>query len=211
MGTIKYNLTGLNNIYWEAMNTPEKAFSFDITNGKGRFLFMMFLSDEDKEAKDKLYIFMRNTNVLRTFKLYGSHKNGDFYIYIDGVEKKYFLDELELGSSGREFDFSRFLDEINDKIPVDLDRTKSINNLRENKELTKDKVDESEKTVFIGVKRLSGRKPRDKTLRKMYLYLDADHEKISKFIDDLKSKNMTVAWTTEDKRDMAADINEFID
>ena len=82
-------------------------------NGRGKFLFMMFLPDEDKEAKDKLYIFMRNT--------------------------------------------------------------------------------------------------RDKTLRKMYLYLDADYDKISKLIDDLKTKNMTVAWTTEDKRDMAADINEFID
>ena len=54
-------------------------------------------------------------------------------------------------------------------------------------------------------------KARNNHLRKMYLYLDADYDKISKLIDDLKTKNMTVAWTTEDKRDMAADINEFID
>ena len=40
------------------------------SNGRGKFLFMMFLPDEDKEAKDKLYIFMRNTRDKTLRKMY---------------------------------------------------------------------------------------------------------------------------------------------
>lgn len=40
------------------------------------------LREEDIESKDKLFIYLRNTNVFITVKLYGNHKNGKFKIYL---------------------------------------------------------------------------------------------------------------------------------
>ena len=57
---IKFNFNRLQNIYFATLNSDDKATAFDIQIGKGRFLFMMYLSDEDKEAKDTLFIYMRN-------------------------------------------------------------------------------------------------------------------------------------------------------
>lgn len=55
--TIEFDLNNLNGIYSETINSPEKAVAFDMNYAKGRFLFMLFLSDEDKKVKiNYLYI-----------------------------------------------------------------------------------------------------------------------------------------------------------
>lgn len=56
---------------------------------------------------------------------------------------------------------------------------------------------------FTGLKVLSKGKPQDRTLRKLYMYTE---ERIKK----LKKANVTVAWTTEDQRFKAVDINAMI-
>ena len=57
---------------------------------------------------------------------------------------------------------------------------------------------------------LSVGNPRDKTLRKLYLYTDADPKDIDVLITLLKKFNRTVAWTTEDNNSKAADIHKLI-
>jgi len=89
----KYNLTGLKNIYNEYLKRNIQTLVFEIKNGKGLFNFLMFFSDEDTESKDKLYLFLRRINTLIDFKLYGSHKNGDFWIFIKDWHKKLMIKE----------------------------------------------------------------------------------------------------------------------
>lgn len=53
-------------------------------------------------------------------------------------------------------------------------------------------------------------KPQDKTLRKLYLYTDADVKDIDELIKLLKKFNRTVAWTTEDNNHKSANIRDLI-
>ncbi|WP_286029152.1 hypothetical protein [Ligilactobacillus agilis] len=55
---IKFNFDRLKNIYVSTLKSYDKAVAFDVQVGKGKFLFMMYLSDEDEEAKDMLYIYI---------------------------------------------------------------------------------------------------------------------------------------------------------
>ena len=81
MTTEKFNLTGIKNIYLEALEQDDGTLIFDIIIDKGKFLFMMFFAEDD-ESKDSLFIFMRNTNQLVRCKLYGNHRKGDFFILV---------------------------------------------------------------------------------------------------------------------------------
>lgn len=78
---IEFDFSGLNNMYISALESLDKALAFDLKVGKGRFLFMMFLSEEDKESKDMLFLYMRNTKVMKKIKLYGNHRKGIFKRY----------------------------------------------------------------------------------------------------------------------------------
>ena len=209
---IKFNFNRLQNIYFATLNSDDKATAFDIQIGKGRFLFMMYLSDEDKEAKDTLFIYMRNTKVLRKLKMYGSHKKGTFDVYISEKIQNETTEELCLTHSGKPFDFEHFLEELNSNIPLEIRQETKIKTLRENRKIISslDVVDEAKKTVLIGDKHLSVGKPQDKTLRKLYLYTDAGVKDIDELIKLLKKFNRTVAWTTEDNNHKSANIRDLI-
>ena len=210
-----FNFSGLKEIYAEAWKSDDKTIAFEIQNGKGRFLFMMLLSKEDKEAKDNLFIFLKNTNKMIQLKLYGSHRNGEFNTYIKDEDRDALIAELELThSSGHSFSFINFLEQLNHDIPATLLLSHKINTLRNNKELLNriSPMDESQKTVFNGVMQLEKgvKTPRDKTLRKLYLYTDTDPELIAKFIQLLKQRNMTVKWTTPDKKDEISTPTDYL-
>lgn len=209
---IKFNFNRLQNIYFATLNSDDKATAFDIQIGKGRFLFMMYLSDEDKEAKDTLFIYMRNTKVLRKLKMYGSHKKGTFDVYISEKIQNEMTEELCLTHSGKPFDFEHFLEELNSNIPLEIRQETKIKTLRENRKIISslDVIDEAKKTVLIGDKHLSVGKPQDKTLRKLYLYTDADVKDIDELIKLLKKFNRTVAWTTDDNNHKSANIRDLI-
>lgn len=64
--------------------------------------------------------------------------------------------------------------------------------------------------MLIGTKIIPKGKPQDKTLRKLYMFTEESESIITEFISNLKKANMTVAWTTEDQRFKAADINSLI-
>ena len=155
---------------------------------------------------------MRNTNVLRKLKMYGNHTKGTFDVYISEEIKAALTNELCLSHTGNIFDFNRFLNQLNSNIPLEITHETNINNLRNNRNIieTLGVIDEVEKTILIGQRHLSIGHPQDKTLRKLYLYTNADPKDIDELIKLLKKFNRTVAWTSEANKENAVDIHKLI-
>lgn len=211
--TVEFNFSRLKNVYTSALKSLDKTLSFDLNIGKGRFLFMMFLSEEDGYDKDMLFLYMRNTKNMKKIKLYGSHKNGTFKVYINENLKRSFIKELQLVHSGNNFDFMNFLNQINESIPQQINIEDKIKSLRNNRDIISslNVIDGSDKTVLITDKKVAVGTPRDKTLRKLYMYTNASYEDITELIRVLKKMNRTVAWTTEENRYRESDIKEMLD
>lgn len=209
MSTIEYNFIRLKNIYEEALRSYDKSVAFDVKVGRGRFLILMFLSEADE--RDSLFVYMRNTMVMRKLKMYGSHRNGDFKVYISDEVQMRMKAELQLQEGNATFEFERFLNEVNNAIPQEITMSQKVKTLRDNRNIIRTVgIDEIEKTVLIGTKVLSKGKPQDRTLRKLYMYTEESETVITELIKNLKKANMTVAWTTEEQRFKAADINAMI-
>lgn len=202
----EFNFNQLKDVYREAYKSDDKTLEFELTNGRGHFLFVMLLSEEDKDAQDNLFIFLRHVNKIIKLKLYGSHKNGDFKAYIKDEDQLSMIQELQLDKSegvGKAFDFKKFLGELNNSIPHHIPVDAKIKTLRENRVILPkiNAVDDTEKTVYDGTMQLERgvKSPRDKTLRKLYAYTDSNPAVIADFIEELKERNMTIRWTTPDK------------
>lgn len=209
MSTIEYNFIRFKNIYEEALRSYDKSVAFDVKIGRGRFLILMFLSEADE--RDSLFVYMRNTMVMRKLKMYGSHRNGDFKVYISDEVQMRMKAELQLKEGNATFDFERFLNEVNNAIPQEIAVSQKVKTLRDNRNIIRTVgIDEIEKTVLIGTKVLSKGKPQDRTLRKLYMYTEESETVITELIKNLKKANMTVAWTTEEQRFRAVDINAMI-
>ena len=209
MNTIEYNFNELKNVYMEALHSYDKSVAFDINIGRGRLLILLFLSEADD--RDSLFVYLRNTNRMCKFKMYGSHKKGDFKVYISEEEQDYMIAELQLREKGDKFQFEQFLNQINHSIPQSISIDEKVKTLRNNRNIIRAiAIDENDKTVLIGTKKLSQGEPQDKTLRKLYMYTEGNPETVTDLIKKLKNANMTVAWTTEDQRYRAADINAMI-
>lgn len=207
--TIEFNFSQLKNVYFDALNSYDKSVAFDVAVGKGRFLFLMFLAEDDE--RDNLFLYMRNTAVMRRIKMYGSHKKGDFKVYISDEIQERMVAELQLQMGNGTFEFECFLNQLNEAIPLKVEIGQKVETLRENREIIREiAIEDIEKTVLIGTRALSKGKPQDKTLRKLYMYTEESEEVITEFIKNLKKANMTVAWTTEEQRFRAADINAMI-
>lgn len=64
------------------MARSEPTIAFEVRNGRGRFLFLMFFDPEDKATNDRLLVFLQNTRHMLELKLYGAHERGQFDIYL---------------------------------------------------------------------------------------------------------------------------------
>ncbi len=210
---VEFDFSKLKNVYIATLESSDKALAFDLKVGRGRFLLMMFLSEEDRESKDILFLYMRNTRIMRKIKLYGNHIMGTFKAYINENMQNCLIQELQLEHTGRSFNFMNFLYQINEAIPQGINIDDKIKTLRDNCNIirTLNVIDESDKTVLIGERKLSVGTPQDKTLRKLYMYTSSSVEDITELIRLLKIMNMTVAWTTEENRYREADIRRMIE
>ncbi|MNC40122.1 hypothetical protein D3C75_888130 [compost metagenome] len=210
---IPFNFSELNNVYLEALLSDDKTLIFETHVGKGSFLFMMFLSDEDNDSKDRLFIYLRNTKYILNVKMYGNHTKGKFEVYItDHVQNK-LIEELQLTSNGDPFGFVRFLEQLNNSFPQTIDHNNKVAELRKNKSIISslNVVDEADKTILIGEVRLpKNKKPQDKTLRKLYMYTDGAVQDIAQLILLLKKFNMTVAWTNVDKQNSTMNVRTLL-
>jgi hypothetical protein len=206
--SFKFNLSGLEAIYNESLRRSEPTLAFEIVLGRGRFVFMMFFSKEDKESKDRLFVQLRNTQVFLELKAYGSHRKGDFIIYFKEQDQEAIINELMLDGGGRSFSFERFLGELNRQIPNELPLQSKLDKIREvwpqvSPNLV-NVVDEADKTNLIGIMKLpEGKKPKDKTLRKLYIHTNGSAEVISNLIDALKDASVTLAWTNRDVNEVS--------
>ncbi|MBQ4843870.1 hypothetical protein IHP27_18170 [Bacillus safensis] len=207
----KFNFTNLLGVYLEGIESEDKMTAFEININNGRFVFMMFLSEEDKARRDELYIHMRRTNKIIKLKTYGNHSKGNFEVWIKKKEKEDIISELDLQKKGTIFNFELFLKQLNDKIPNSIPKDEKIATIRANKGVIGELgIDENDKVILIGTRRLTIGTPQDKTLRKLYVYTDSEPRVVEEFIKRLKETNSTVAWTTEDNRKDAPTIRNLI-
>jgi len=205
MASIKFNFSRLKNIYSDAWSKKDPTIAFEIRLGAGCFVFMIFLSKEDSDKNDRLFIYFRNIETLHQIKLYGYHLGGSFDAYISKKEEDLIRQELQLQGGGNPFNFNAFLNELNDNIPQFLPPTVKGETLRNTWNYIRDDmkniIDDADKTILIGLKRLPEEsKPRDKTLRKLYLYINGHDNDISDFIEAIKERNITLAWTNDPTR-----------
>lgn len=201
---IEFNFTGLSKIFSDSVNNNETTLAFQINNGNGKFVFMAFFDyDEKRESfKNFLFIFCRNINYMGQLKLYGNpYKNG-FKVFITDIIKNKIIEELQLQKGvGNPFDFEQFLKVLNSQIPQKIHRKEKIKILKDNfREIDLEKrkklVTEANKIYLYGVNTLPSYKtPQEKTLRKLYLYVDGSSDDISDFIKELKKQNKTLMWT----------------
>jgi len=207
----RLNLSNLIHIYTESIEREEPTLAFEIANGRGRFLFLMFFDNEDASTKDELFIFMKNTRNMEPVKMYGNHENGQFWIYKTKRLEQSIKNELQLNSESPKtsFVFEQFFADLNSSIPIKLSLENKINTLRNEwslirNHLPKDIIDEHLKIYLIGVVKLpSNKKPREKTLRKLYLYKESSPSDVKKLIDNLKKMNMTLAWTANKEKSIS--------
>ncbi|MFT5659916.1 MAG: hypothetical protein ACI9TV_000549 [Sulfurimonas sp.] len=198
---MKFNFSGLSNIYNQSIEDNERTLAFQVNNGNGRFVFMMFFDEDDNTSKDTLFIFLRNINFLVKLKMYGSHKNGIFDVYFNEFVQNKFIEELQLEHNNGNFAFEDFLEIINSQIPNMFQRAERIQTIRDiwnvlDTDFKRDIIEEEDKTILKGIVRLPDDKnPREKTLRKLYIYIDAESSDISDLINMLKDRNITLSWT----------------
>lgn len=210
MGDERFNLTNLFNIYKQAEDET-KNYIFELNIGKGRFLFMSFFAEEDESSKDNLFIFFRNINTFTSETLYGNHLRGDFFIYLNKRLKAKIIKELQLTESNGTFCFKSFMEQVNNKIPQHISPEQKVKLMRDNKDIINNTgvIDEADKIYFAGVKHLSRGTPRDKTLRKLYMYTANNPKDIDLFIKLLKKTNHTTVWYKE-KPDKKFNIQGWI-
>lgn len=207
---IQFNFSGFIDIFNETIENNERTLAFQIENGRGKFVFMAFF-DKKKTIKNKkesinfdnkLFIYCRNIRFMANLKLYGNPKKGSFSVYISEFVKNKIIEELQLQmSTGTQFDFNQFLNQLNLQIPKSIGRNQKVKILKDNLkkidfEHSRKLVDESSKIYLCGTQKVAdGKNPRDKTLRKLFLYVDGITEDISSFIVELKKVNKTVCWS----------------
>ncbi|MDA3977578.1 hypothetical protein [Gallibacterium sp. AGMB14963] len=212
-----FNLNGLSTAYNEAIKRKDFTFAFEIKYQKGHFIFFMFFSDKDKKSKDKLFLYLKNTNCMKQLKLYGSHSNGVFGIYFNEDLKQAIKDELGIVGGKSAFNLSDFFDKLNQKIPEHLSVQQKINVLRKyypNLNLRNNLpniVNEMEKIYWIGFMQLKSAKPRESTLRKLYIYTQCDAKQIDELLDILRAHNITLKWTSDQNKAKEADFTTMIE
>lgn len=220
MAQICFDFSGINEVYVAARQNDRQTVVFDVKNGLGVFVFMMFFSDDD-ESKDQLFLYLARTSRMIDRKMYGRHQIyqpelNTFQIYLTDQHQQYIREELGLEGGGSAFDFNAFLNALNDGIPQEL----GLADLQENCQAHKDVfarpelrrvVEEAHKIYLIGPRQLpAGKQPREKTLRKLYLHVKADAGVLERFIEKLKRLNKTLAWT--DKAKLAnGNIRQMLD
>lgn len=218
---LAFNLSGINSVYVAARQNDRQTIVFEVCNGRGIFVFMMFFSEEDT-SKDELFLYLARTRRMIKLKMYGRHEideshRNSFVVYLNDANQKFIREELGLepGSGGIAFDFDRFLAALNADIPQQLNLAELQANCKIYITAFRDPalrhvVDDQKKIYLIGPKKLPPEQnPREKTLRKLYLYVDADVDVLEQFIAELKKRRMTLAWTDEPER-ATKDIRQLL-
>jgi hypothetical protein len=203
MASTPYSLSGLAAIYKDAYLHGEPTLAFEVQQGKGRFVFLMFFSEEDTESRDRLFLYLRTTTKLLEFKLYGSHARGGSSVYVNDHQERAIRAELQLEGGSSPFELKNFFSQLNAGIPQSLSLQSTLEKVRavwpQVRTGLSHVLDDAEKTILIGVRRLPGtHKPREKTLRKLYMYTSGSAREVESLIAALRAANITLIWSNEE-------------
>jgi hypothetical protein len=202
-----FNFTGLHPVFCEAIKRHEPTVAFPLANGRGRFLFLIFIpTDSDGKIKWsalELFVILSRTQAILKFDLMGQHYHqGDFRIRLSNDDVTAIRAELgleEAALDGQAFDLARFLQVLNAAIPASLPLAQKIKAIQSEATMVKAHcgkfVDSALKVHLLGPRKLEHpKKPREETLRKLYA-LTASPDTIASLVKNLKALNWTVSWT----------------
>lgn len=218
MTTVGFNFAGLHSVFKEAIARHEPSVVFPLINGRGRFVFMLFIpTDKDGRIvfkKLELFIILGTSQNILKLKLYGDPQiKGDFRVWFDGDDVNAIKSELGLNADrphdGKHFVFTDFLANLNAAIPASISPQDKIQQIQDNSVMIKTHcakyVDEASKVYLLGPKPLPKnengvpiKRPREETLRKLYIYMTSvKPDVLASLIFWLKELNWTVAWTNQ--------------
>jgi hypothetical protein len=209
MPYFEFNFTGLHALFLEAVQRHEPSIAFTLSDGRGKFSFLIFMTTDSKGDMQwndlRLFIILGCTQKILRLKLLGNHKiHGDFKVRFGAQDEASIRAELGLRTTrhrfSNQFIFNNFLGNLNSQIPTTLPLVEKIKVIQCHKTLINDHlteyVENASKVYLLGKKELSVGKPREETLRKLYM-LDVDPDIIADLINHLKRINWTVAWTDQ--------------
>lgn len=203
-----FNFTGLHSVFKEAILRHEPTVAFPLVNGRGRFLFLIFISTDSKGdikwSAIELFIILGRTQGILSFDLKGQHyHHGEFKIQLTEADVTAIRAELGLDDDaiheGHAFVLDNFLADLNAAIPLTLSLEEKVAAIQEHQDLVQTYcgryVDDTLKIYLLGPRPLTKpRKPREETLRKLYS-LRASPKTIASLVRNLKALNWTVSWT----------------
>lgn len=203
-----FNFTGLHALCVEARDRHQGTIAFEANNGKGLFVFVVWIHENEKGTLDwtdvRLVLLLVRTQKVISRKLYGSHlAGGEFNVWFSEDHARLIRAELGIEDAGSgHFSLPAFLGALNAAIPQSLSLFATVNVIRRRQAVLRpelrDAVDEAQKIYLLGCRQLRApQHPRERTLRKLYM-LQRDPQAIVDFIRVLRDKNVTVCWT--DKR-----------
>jgi len=210
--SVSHDFRGMAPLYRDALRNNRPDMVFEIKNGRGRLLFLIFFSKEDKHrGKIVLHLILRRTKVLLPERLvYGNHfRDGKFLVYFNRDAQEAILEELGLeGRSGDGFAWSDFFSAVDGEIPAFIPYQEHVTLLRsvkdEHKEIVAEYIDESTKIHLKGIMRLPGHKrPRDKTLRKLIFCSQGSPADVERLILRLRAVNATLVWSDKPEDEVA--------
>ncbi|CAJ2780649.1 Uncharacterised protein [Burkholderia pseudomallei] len=215
---MEFNFKGLHPVFLEAVNRHEPSVAFALAEGKGRFVFLLFMATDSAGrivwGELELFILLAGTQKMLRFKLLGNHKiAGDFKIRLTEDDERAIRAELGIGDAvgGPAFALQDFLNKLNGMIPTSIPLEAKVAVIRDEKTAIeahcKTYLDDASKVYLLAVRPLpDGRWPREETLRKLYM-LDAEPAAIAALIRNLRRIRWTTYWTaTEPSTDRFAEI-----
>lgn len=203
---MQFNFARLHGIFSQAVRLHRTTVAFEVQSGVGRFVFMMFLAEEDGwTAEKRLFLYLgRTRRLLSPYKLYGNQSQGSFKIYPHSKDEHYIKNELGIEGGLHPFDLERFLGELNAGIPETLPFPDQVATLRRNRQAfidhpeLRDQVDGADRIYLIGPVHLPANKsPKEKTLRKLSMHVEAEPQAVEELIARLKKANVTLQWTDD--------------
>ncbi|THK35660.1 hypothetical protein EHS39_23860 [Ensifer sp. MPMI2T] len=206
--TTEFNFAGLHSAFVEAVSRHEPSIAFALTEGKGKFVFLLFLRTNTKgdiEWGDlELFIILARTQAIIRSKLFGNHyRGGVFKVFLTGEDEQAIRSELGLGAvGGPTFALDRFLAKLNSMIPATIPLEMKVAVIKSEREAIKaycgSYLEDAGRLHLLTLKKLpEGQRPREETLRKLYM-LNAAPADIAALIRNLKELRWTAAWTNRE-------------
>lgn len=208
---LEFNFKGLHPAFMEALARQEPSIAFALTDGIGKFVFLLFMTTDAKGnlvwGELDLFILLARTQKMLKFRLLGNHKNaGDFKIRLYDEHEKAIRAELgiETATEGPAFVLQAFLSKLNEQIPASIPLESKISVIRADRGPIKahcaDHLDKADRVYLLRVGPLpNGYRPKEETLRKLYM-LDAAADDVAALIKHLKAMRWTAFWTASESK-----------